>query len=199
MKNIIFDIGMVLIDFHWQSTMKKLGIPDDAIHCLDHNMINHPLWHHFDLDDIPEDELRESFKKLSPQYSNYIDLFLDNMDDVVDMFSGADMWLKSLKDQGYNVYLLSNYPRRLFALHTPRFLFLPYTDGRVVSYEYRLAKPDPAIFHVLCDKYDIVPRESIFLDDRKDNTNAAAALGFNVLHVTDPFEARKCLSDILNS
>lgn len=55
MKNIVFDIGMVLIDFHWKTTMQKLGIPDDAIEVLGRNMINHPLWNHFDLDDIPEE------------------------------------------------------------------------------------------------------------------------------------------------
>ena len=44
MKNIIFDIGMVLVDFHWKSTMEKLGIPADVIDTLDHNMINHPMW-----------------------------------------------------------------------------------------------------------------------------------------------------------
>ena len=43
MKNIVFDIGMVLVDFHWKTTMQKLGIPDDAIEVLGRNMINHPL------------------------------------------------------------------------------------------------------------------------------------------------------------
>lgn len=142
MKNIIFDIGMVLVDFHWRTTMQKLGIPENVIDTLDHNMVNHPLWNHFDLDDIPESELIQKFKELSPECSEYIDLFMNNLDDVVDMFPDADKWLKSLKDRGYHVYLLSNYPRRLFALHTPRFHFLPYTDGRVVSYECHITKPD---------------------------------------------------------
>lgn len=57
MKNIIFDIGMVLVDFHWRTTMQKLGIPENVIDTLDRNMVNHPLWNHFDLDDIPESEL----------------------------------------------------------------------------------------------------------------------------------------------
>ena len=129
---------MVLVDFHWKSTMEKLGIPADVIDTLDHNMINHPMWNHFDLDDMPEPELIKRFKELSPECSSYIDLFMNNLDEVVDMFPGADMWLKDLKSRGYNIYLLSNYPRRLFALHTPRFHFLPYTDGRVVSYEYHV-------------------------------------------------------------
>ena len=72
MKNIIFDIGMVLVDFHWKSTMEKLGIPADVIDTLDHNMINHPMWNHFDMDDMPEPELIKRFKELSPECSSYI-------------------------------------------------------------------------------------------------------------------------------
>ena len=199
MENIIFDIGMVLIDFHWKKTMKDLGIPDNVIDILDHNMINHPLWNHFDLDDMPESELILEFKKLSPECSRYIDLFIGNLEDVIDMFPGADEWLRSLKERGYNIYLLSNYPRRLFALHTPKFLFLPYTDGRVVSYECHMTKPNPDIYRSLCEKYNINPEESIFLDDRQANLDAAATLGFNTLHVTDPFAARDELDAILGS
>ena len=122
---------------------------------------------------------------------------MNNLDEVVDMFPGADMWLKDLKSRGYNIYLLSNYPRRLFALHTPRFHFLPYTDGRVVSYEYHVTKPDAAIYEHLCSKYNLVPEESIFLDDRQANLDAAAKLGFHTLLVTDPIGVRGALDNIL--
>ena len=197
MKNIIFDIGMVLVDFHWRTTMQKLGIPENVIDTLDHNMVNHPLWNHFDLDDIPEAELIQKFKELSPECSEYIDLFMNNLDDVVDMFPDADKWLKSLKDRGYHIYLLSNYPRRLFALHTPRFHFLPYTDGRVVSYECHITKPDKRISQCLCSKYNLIPEECIFLDDRQANLDAAEKLGFNTILVTDPIAVRAELENIL--
>lgn len=197
MKNIIFDIGMVLVDFHWRTTMQKLGIPENVIDTLDRSMVNHPLWNHFDLDDIPESELIQKFKELSPECSEYIDLFMNNLDDVVDMFPDADKWLKSLKGRGYHVYLLSNYPRRLFALHTPRFHFLPYTDGRVVSYECQITKPDERIYQRLCSKYNLIPEECIFLDDRQANLDAAEKLGFNTLLVTDPIAVRTELDNIL--
>ena len=197
MKNIIFDIGMVLVDFHWRTTMQKLGIPENVIDTLDRKMVNHPLWNHFDLDDIPESELIQKFKELSPECSEYIDLFMNNLDDVVDMFPDADKWLKSLKDRGYHVYLLSNYPRRLFALHTPRFHFLPYTDGRVVSYECHITKPDERIYQRLSSKYNLIPEECIFLDDRQANLDAAEKLGFNTLLVTDPIAVRTELDNIL--
>lgn len=199
MKNIIFDVGNVLIDFHWKATMAKLGIPDEAIAALGANMVEHPLWNHYDLDDIPEAELIARFKELSPEYSGYIDLFLDNIGSVIDMYEGADIWLDTLHRQGYGIYLLSNYPRRMFELHMKRFYFLPYTDGRVVSYEYHVTKPSPAIYRILCDKYGIKPEESIFLDDRQINLDAAKSLGFSTLLVNDPFEAREQLDVLLKS
>ncbi|MGN0393900.1 MAG: HAD family hydrolase [Coprococcus sp.] len=197
MKNIIFDIGMVLIDFHWESTMRKLGIPEDVIHHLDTHMINHPLWRHYDLNDMPENELIAQFKEISPQYSEYIDLFLNNLEDVIDMYEGADTWLKGLKEQGYNIYLLSNYPERMFNMHLKRYYFLPYVDGRVVSYEYGVVKPDPAIYNILCKKYNLIAEESVFLDDRKENVAAAEKLGFHTIHVTDPFAVREELRLLL--
>ena len=177
--------------------MQKLGIPENVIDTLDHNMVNHPLWNHFDLDDIPEAELIQKFKELSPECVEYIDLFMNNLDDVVDMFPDADKWLKSLKDRGYHIYLLSNYPRRLFALHTLRFHFLPYTDGRVVSYECHITKPDERIYQCLCSKYNLIPEECIFLDDRQANLDAAEKLGFNTILVTDPITVRAELENIL--
>lgn len=198
-KNIVFDVGMVLIDFHWRETMYKLGIPQEAIDVLGPNMVENPLWNHYDLDDMPEDELIAKFKELSPMYSDYIDLFLDNMEEVVDMFDGADAWLDSLRKQGYKVFLLSNYPRRMFELHTKRFHFLPYTNGRVVSYEYHVTKPNPEIYRILCDKYSLRPEESVFLDDRQANLDTASELGFTTILVKDPFAAREQLAELLTN
>lgn len=197
MKNIIFDIGMVLIDFHWDTAMRELGFSKEAVDHLGKNMIHHPLWHHLDLDDMPEDEIVKGFQEISPMYAKEIRLFFANMEQVVTMYEGADLWLKELKEADYNVYLLSNYPRRMFEMHMKKFYFLPYTDGRVVSYECHLGKPDPEIYRHLCQKYNILPLESVFLDDREDNILAAKELGFSTIHVKDPFLARRELGEFL--
>lgn len=196
-KNIIFDIGMVLIDFHWAKTMKELDFPDEVVKALGENMVCHSLWGHMDKNDIPENELIEKFKQLSPMYTTYIDEFFDNIEDVVTMFDGADEWLKQLKQKGYNIYLLSNYPERMFKLHTKKFYFLPYTDGRVVSYDCQLVKPDAAIYNLLCERYKLKPEECIFLDDKKENIDAAKKIGFDGIVVDNPFDVRNKLNEYL--
>ena len=67
----------------------------------------------------------------------------------------------------------------------------------MVSYEYHVTKPDAAIYEHLCNKYNLVPEKSIFLDDRQANLDAAAKLGFHTLLVTDPIGVRGALDDIL--
>lgn len=196
-KNIVFDIGMVLIDFHWDKTMRELGIPEEAIEHLGKHMIHHSLWSHLDKNDIPESEIIDEFKKISPEYSGYIDIFFRNMEGVVTDYPKSAEWLKKLKERGYNIYLLSNYPERMFKMHSVNYSFMPYVDGKVVSYECKLTKPDRKIYELLCDRYDIKPEESVFLDDRQENIDAAKQMGFEGIVVENQDDAIIELDKIL--
>lgn len=196
-KNIVFDIGNVLIDFHWRETMKELGIPESVIPILGTNMVENKLWGEMDKNIIPEEELVKRFKELSPDYVEYIDLFLNNMENVVTDFPRSEEWVKGLKEQGYKIYLLSNYPKRMFEMHMKNYSFMPYVDGMVVSYECNLVKPDDRIYNKLCEKYNIKPEESVFLDDRLENVEAARNLGFNVVHVINQDQAIDELKNII--
>ena len=57
-------------------------------------------------------------------------------------------------------------------------------DLYVWSYQLRLAKPDPAIFHYTLDRLGARPEEALFIDDRAENVNAAIALGIQSLVFT---------------
>ena len=48
------------------------------------------------------------------------------------------------------------------------------------SFEIGLRKPDAAIFNCLIQKYELSPKHTLFIDDKKENTDAALLLGFNV-------------------
>ena len=57
-------------------------------------------------------------------------------------------------------------------------------DGWVVSYEYKLVKPDEEFFKVLFNKFNLNPEECFFVDDKEKNINAGKKLGMNG-HVLD--------------
>jgi 2-haloacid dehalogenase/putative hydrolase of the HAD superfamily len=56
----------------------------------------------------------------------------------------------------------------------------------VVSADVRLAKPDPAIFRLTCERFGLQPQDILFVDDSAPNIATAQALGFDVHHFTDP-------------
>jgi putative hydrolase of the HAD superfamily len=87
--------------------------------------------------------------------------------------------LDSLKEKGLKIYLLSNYPKSIFALHEERgkFTFIDKIDGRVVSGFEGMVKPDAEIYKLLMDRYGLKAEECVFIDDRPENIEAAKALG----------------------
>lgn len=196
-KNIVFDIGMVLIDFHWEKTMRELGFSDEAVATLRVNMMQHPIYNELDRNVMTEEEVVREFKKMSPGYTKEIDMYFSNLDKLVTDFPRSEEWVKGLKERGYKVYLLSNYPERSFKMHWEHYSFAPYVDGKVVSYECKITKPDIGIYNLLCERYGINPRESVFLDDRVDNIEAAKGLGFYGIVVKNQEQAMGELEQLL--
>lgn len=185
-KNIVFDIGMVLVDFRYMDYCRDLGFDEETVHKLVNAMILSPDWNTLDMGIISQEELIERFKNDNPDLEREIAVFWRDLTEIVHSFPSSKKWLSDLKSRGYNIYLLTNYPEEMFALHCKtQFDFLGYADGMVVSSHVKLTKPDSRIYECLLSKYGINANESIFLDDKAVNTAAAAALGFATITVTD--------------
>lgn len=96
--------------------------------------------------------------------------------------------LESLR-RNYKVYLLSNTNPIMWAdgisanFRRRGHDVDHYFDGIVRSYEAKCMKPDAEIFRICCQRFGIIPGETLFLDDSQANLDAAAALGFRTLLV----------------
>ena len=75
--------------------------------------------------------------------------------------------------------------------------FMPLIDGGVISYEVKSVKPEPGIYEALIEKYDLVPEECVFLDDRPDNVEAAKKKGFHGIVAEGYEQASEALNNIL--
>ena len=180
-KNIVFDVGGVLVDFCYMEYMRKLGFSEEMCREFEKDIIYSELWNDMDRGDLMLDEAGIKFKKrLREMYKpcdDEVDLFIENIKDIVKEYPYSKGLLQSLKDAGYGVYILSNYPRDLADMHWKDFKFLPVADGYIISAYERIVKPDEKIYRLLTEKFGIDLTESVFIDDRQINIDAANALG----------------------
>lgn len=101
--------------------------------------------------------------------------------------------LAELKAKGEKVYAITNFSREKWAECLIRFPFLQSFDGVVVSAHERLIKPDPAIYRVLLERYELVAGDCIFVDDSEKNVDAARAVGMQAVHFVEPIDLRAAL------
>ena len=197
-KNIIFDIGMVLVDFRYRDYCRDLGMSEETIEKVAKAMPESDEWTNLDKGILTQAECISMFKSLHPEISKEIDLFWSNIEEIVHPFPQSAVWLSDLKSRGYNVYLLTNYPEEMFSLHCKtQFDFLGFVDGMVVSSHYKLVKPDARIYQTLLSKYNLSADECVFLDDRKANTESAEALGIRTITVDSHTKAILLLNSLL--
>ena len=182
-KNIVFDVGNVLVDFCYMEYMKKLGFSEKMSLAFEKNIIFSPLWNDMDRGDLMIDEARQKFKdRLRETYrpcDPEVDIFVENIKDIVREYDYSMPLVKSIKDRGYKVYILSNYPKDLADLHWKSFKFLPLADGYIISAYEKLVKPDERIYRLLTERFGALLGESIFIDDRRINIDAAERYGMS--------------------
>ena len=185
-NTVIFDIGMVLVNFCWQDMFKELGLEGETLEAVADATVRSPLWQDFDRGTWPTQELIRRFVANAPEYKAEIELVFQNMDKIVTLYDYSMDWIRQLKADGYRVYVLSNIPELVHLDNLDdKLRFLKEVDGAVLSYQEQLLKPDHRIYEVLCERYGIVPEQAVFFDDRLENVEAARACGLNAIQFHD--------------
>ena len=178
-RNMVFDIGNVLMGFRWKEYMRSLfGENEALIQTINQGIWHNGCWAAMDKGEMDGAATLRSAVAFAPQYEKEIKLTLDRVALAFHKFGYAVPWLKELKRMGLNVYYLSNYSAFSIAANPDVLNFIPYMDGGVFSFEVKAVKPDPEIYRCLCDKYDLKPEECLFTDDVPANVKGAQACGF---------------------
>lgn len=197
-KNIIFDIGNVLASFRWKDLFKELGFTGEAFDRIAAATVLHPtMWNEFDRSLMSDEEIIAKCIERAPEYEKEIRQLFDTTAGLVEEYAYSYEWIKGLKEQGYKVYLLSNYGKTSFeaARDKGRLSFLPLVDGAVISYEVKMVKPEQGIYEALLIKYDLKAEECVFLDDKPENIEAAEKLGFHGIVVENYEQAKEVLEN----
>lgn len=198
-KNVVFDVGMVLVDFRWRELMEDLGLPKELQEVFGTKVFGSRWWKEYDLGVMSEDDIIAHLKEDNKEHIDEFNLVWQHLDELVAPYDYAVPWIKELKSKGLNVYLLSNYPKEIFTLHTNRgkFPFLNIIDGKVVSGFVKKVKPNAEIYEYLINEYNLIPEETVFIDDLESNIEGARACGINGIVLQSYEQAKEQLDKML--
>lgn len=177
-KNVIFDIGEVLVDFRWFDLLKEKGFSEELAERIVKATSKSKTWREFDRGHLTYSEVVDSFCSDSPELGKEIRLAFENLAGIVRLRPYAIPLIKKLKSRGMGVYYLSNWFKKICDDCPDALEFLPYTDGGIFSWQEGVVKPDYEIYRRLLAKYGLKAEECIFIDDNSQNVAAAKELGF---------------------
>ena len=194
MRNIIFDFGNVLVQWHPEKVYTEhFGNEAKAWWFLRHVVDNE--WRgRIDAGESTA-ELTAELVARFPEYREAIELFNQR---YFDMLTGEVPGMRELIDEltvkNYEIYGLTNWSMETFPTARERFTILQKIDRYVVSAAEQLIKPDPRLFQVLMDRYGLKAEECTFIDDNPDNVAAARKLGMQGFVFTSADNLRKQLN-----
>lgn len=196
-RNIVFDIGNVLVDYCWRDHIAGYGYSGEMLERIGRAMMQNPVWNEMDRGVWTNEELLQGFIAADPGIEKDIRLVFSDMKTIVRERPESSAWVRSLKAQGYRTYYLSNYSYRARTEAAEQLSFLEEMDGGIMSYTVQMIKPNADIYEKLMETYGLRPEESVFLDDSPANVEAAAKLGFHTIQVYSQEQAREELNHIL--
>ena len=196
-KNLIYDFGRVLVTYDFEH-ISSFGFASEEDLQSFINIVSDPAFvRRCDLELIPFEDLIREMQHTYPQWKEQWQLFYDRyLEFVTGEMPGMYAYMTELKARGYKLYGLSNWCSTIYRVMKEYKIF-NLLDGFVVSSDYQVVKPDPAIYRVLLDKYDLKAEECVFADDRADNVEAAQQVGMQAIVFTTTEAYKEALEPLL--
>ena len=199
-KNIVFDLGGVLIDLDFKSAingLQKAGFANvkEQLQAFDREGI----FQKFEVGEISADEFRAAIREnaivtlTDTEINNLWNLMLleiprEKLELILDLRSKYMVYLLSNTNSIHWDYVCKN------AFNYRGFRMDDYFEETFLSYEMHLAKPDKAIFEKMLNDANLLPEETLFIDDLEANCKAAEEVGIHAHH----YHIGDDLSKILN-
>ena len=194
-KNIIFDLGGVLIDWNpeyvyldaFKGNRKKMEKFFDEVCTFD--------WNENQDAGYPLANATEDRIALFPEQADLIRMYYGRWEEMLrGSISGTVSILKEIvSNNDYRVFALTNWSAETFPIALKRFDFLHWFEGIVVSGTEKTRKPFPEIYETTLERYDLKACESIFIDDNERNVAAANQLGIQTIKFLNPHQLEKDL------
>ena len=183
-KNILFDMGNVLIHFDRKVFLDRLDISEEDRQLLLREVFLSVEWVQMDRGTLAEPEAEVLMCRRLPEYlHDAVHALVSLWDEPMMPVAGMAELAEELKKNGYGVYLLSNASIRQHE-YWPRIPGWQFFDGKVISADEKVMKPHPDYYRIALERFDLKPEECFFIDDVPANIEGAmyCGIGGTVFH-----------------
>lgn len=196
-NTIIFDLGNVLIRWDPRFLYRKIFGSDEA--AMEHFLseVCSPAWNEQQDRGRPwKDAIAEAVAR-HPQHEAHIRAYFDRWSEMIpgEMTETVAV-LAQLRERNFRLLALTNWSAETFHIAEARFPFLQWFEGIVVSGRERLMKPEPAIFRLIIERYQLQPAATAFIDDSARNVEAARREGLQGIHFVNAEDLVARLRDV---
>jgi HAD superfamily hydrolase (TIGR01509 family) len=177
MKNVVFDLGRVVFA---QDPAKSTAEFKQFFSYVSLTPMPQ-FWTDYDMGVVSFDQVAEELAAYRGVESEFAREMITIAIGKQETIRPTEKLIDELKAAGYKLYVLSNMSREFIDFLRKQKVYENF-DGDVVSCEVGIVKPMPEIYDLLIERFDLDPAETIFIDDRKENVDAAAAKGIATFH-----------------
>ena len=182
-RNVIFDIGNVLVSFHPVEYFYPVFKEKTETLCT--YVFGSKERALYDQGILTKEEVEKNLLDTYPKDKDAILYILAHWKEFMKPIMPMKKLIEELKENGYKIFLLSNISEDSYLYLKREYPYFFDVNGGMYSYRIKRNKPDKKIYEELLSVYGINASESLFLDDRKENVDAAKALGFHGMIMED--------------
>ncbi len=188
---VVFDVGNVLYGWDPDAFLVR-QIADDEARLRFIEDVDLYSWHETLDGGRPYDEAAAELEEKFPQYAALIAAWSDRFGETITgPVPGVHAIVEALGARGVPLFAITNFSADFWPpFHEKERAFFARFQGIVVSGEVKLLKPDPAIYWLALDRFSLRPSETLFVDDRRINVEAALAVGMRAHLFTDAPDLR---------
>jgi len=182
LKNIIFDLGNVIIKWDAKEVVSHCVDKEEEIEILSKAIFMSDGWLKYDEGTIEKEQLIKSINdRLDDRYHQIVRNIITDWYRYCPIIEGMEDLMKELKDRGYKIYLLSN-TNLSFDEYKDTIPALAYFDGYYISAVRKLIKPFKEVYLDFLELYKLKAEESLFIDDTLINVVGAKEVGIDGYH-----------------
>ena len=201
--NVIFDMGGVLVNQNTLKALKDTIFADEHIvHMIDDFMCDEIFTiENKDVDRWYTDDMKNHIKKIAPEFVlKHLDAIFEAIPKGMYTYIYVNELLSILRNKGYNIYYLSNWPRWLYEIEKDFFApLISKFDGGLFSCESKYyMKPDKEFYQEFLRKFNLDPSTCLFFDNKYENISAAESVGMKACLFNDEETPKQLLGDNFN-